>query len=383
MNTNSLKQYGSGTDQQINQIEKEYQRIDSDWLSLHYRISVGMVLFAFLVECIIGIIMMNSDMLTTTIQRFILKFIMIPSGINLILVGINTAAMKSGRISLKHKIYINSLTFVAICFVLFSVHNAFTATYYIFTVAIVLTAIYASYRITYITAGASLSALVISELFIQWDVDKISIFESTLRLGDFLISIFILLAFSVVCMILIHYEQKKNMASIQLQIERQQLQQSLQVDELTGIMNRKAFMQIMKDMEESEDTNYILAITDIDNFKGINDTWGHPFGDHCLKEFARILVENSEKAASYRFGGDEFCLLFHNVTMEEAVATCKQIQCKLRENPMDEESRLKLTVSFGLAAFSKQMDATELLVRSDRALYEAKIKRNSLCVYPF
>ncbi len=380
MNTNSLEQYDSSTDQQINQIEKEYQRIDSDWLSLHYRISLGMVLFAFLVECFIGVIMMNSDMLTTTVQRFILKFIIIPSGINLILVGINTAAMKSGWIRLKHKIYINSLTFVAICFVLFSVHNAFTATYYIFTVAIVLTAIYASYRITCITAAASLSSLVISELFIQWDVDKISIFESTLRLGDFLISIFILLAFSVVCMILIRYEQKKNMASIQLQMERQQLQQSLQVDALTGIMNRKAFMQIMKVMEESEDTNYILAIADIDNFKRMNDTWGHPFGDHCLKEFARILVEYSEKAVSYRFGGDEFCLLFHNVEMEEAVDICKQIQLKLREIPMEEESKLKLTASFGLATLTERMDSTELLVRSDRALYKAKIKRNSLSI---
>ena len=237
MDINTLDQYS--TEQQVNEIEKEYTRIDNDWLSLHYKISVGMVLFAFIVECILGVIMMNSDMLTTTIQRFIWKFIIIPSGINILLVGINTAVMKSVRISLKDKIYTNSLSFVAICFVLFTAHNAFTATYYIFTVSIVLTAIYASYRITCITAVASLSALIISELFIQWDVDKISVYDSTLRLGDFLISIFILLAFSIVCMVLIHYEQKKNMASIQLQIERQHLQQSLQVDELTGIMNRK------------------------------------------------------------------------------------------------------------------------------------------------
>jgi diguanylate cyclase len=378
MDFNSLDQYS--TEQQVNEIEKEYTRIDNDWLSLHYKISVGMVLFAFIVECIIGVIMMNSDMLTTTIQRFILKFIIIPSGINILLVGINTAVMKSKHILLKYKIYMNSLSFVAICFVLFTAHNAFTATYYIFTVSIVLTAIYASYRITCITAVASLSALVISELFIQWDVDKISVYDSTLRLGDFLIAIFILLAFSIVCMVLIRYEQKKNMASIQLQIERQHLQQSLQVDELTGIMNRKALMQVMKDMEDGKDYNYILAIADIDNFKGMNDTWGHPFGDHCLKEFSRILVEHSKKAVAYRFGGDEFCLLFHNAEMEEAVSTCKQIQLKLAEVHMEEESMLKLTVSFGLAAFTDQMDATELLVRSDRALYEAKIERNNLCV---
>jgi diguanylate cyclase len=379
MNRNHLNQYG-GADLQINEIEKEYIRIDNNWLRLHYIITIGMVVFAFIVECIMGVILMNSDMLTTTVQRFTWKFIIIPSSVNLIFIGINTAVMRSKRITQRYKIYTISLTFVAICFVLFTAHNAFTATYYIFTVSILLTAIYASYRITSVTAAASISALLISELFIQWDVDKISIYESTLRLGDFLISIFILLAFSIVCMVLIRYEQKKNMASIQMQIERQRLQLSLQVDELTGIRNRKALIQAMKDMEEGDDYNYILAIADIDNFKGINDTWGHPFGDRCLVEIARILVENSVRAVPYRFGGDEFCLLFHNVEMEEAVATCKQIQLKLSDTQMEEQSLLKLTVSFGLAKFTDKVDATELLVHSDHALYEAKVKRNTICV---
>ena len=380
MSSKLLNHYDN-LEQQINEIEKEYRRIDNDWLRCHYKISIWMVLFAFMVECIMGVIMMNSDMLTTTIERFIWKFIIIPSTFNFLFIVGNALAMKSKNLSQRVKIYVISLNLVAICFVLFTAHNAFTATYYIFTVSIILTAFYASYRITSITAVASVSALLISELFIQWDTDKISIYESTLRLGDFLIAIAILIAFSIVCMVLIRYEQKKNMASIQLQIERCRLQQSLQVDELTGIMNRKALINAMKEMEESDDCNYILAMADIDNFKGINDTWGHPFGDRCLIEFAQILVENSVGAVPYRFGGDEFCLLFHNVEMEEAVSNCKQIQQKLDKIQKEEPSFIKLTVSFGLAAFTDKVDATALLVHSDHALYEAKINRNTICVY--
>ena len=380
MNSNNINQY-QDTDQQIIEIEKVYNKINNDWLKLHYLITIGLVMFSFVVECILGVIMMNSDMLSTTVQRFIIKFVIVPSGINLLLLAINSMVIHSKHLTQRKKIYTISLNFVFICFVLFTAHNAFTATYYVFAVAIILTTIYASYKLTSITAVTSILALVISELFVPWDVDKISVYESTLRLGDFLIAIFVLLAFSIVCMVLIRYEQRKNMASIQLQIERHRLEKSLQVDDLTGIMNRKSLFHALKNLEESGDFNYILAITDIDNFKRINDTLGHAFGDHCLIQFANILKENSVGAVPYRFGGDEFCLLFHNVDIEEAIAVCKLIQLKLNEIHIEEQETLKLTASFGLAKFTDKIDSTELFVHSDHALYEAKVKRNNICVY--
>ena len=380
MNSQRQNSYDS-KEAQFDEIKKEYSRIDNDWLEFHYMLTIWMVVFAFIVECILGVIMMNSDMLiSSTVPQFILKYIIIPSGLNLFLIGVSTYIIKHKHISLKSKIYGISLVLVGICFVLFTAHNAFTATYYIFTVAIVLTAIYASYQITSITALASIVALVLSELFIQWDLDKVSIYESTHRLGDFLISIFIMIAFSIVCMILIRYEQKKIKVNIQMQIERHELQHSLQVDELTGILNRKALFRAMSEIEEGEDKNYILAISDIDHFKGINDTWGHTFGDRCLSEFARILTQNNAGAVAYRFGGDEFCLLFHDTDMEIALSACNDIQAKLKELKFEENDDIKLTASFGLAEYTDKIDATELLVHSDHALYEAKVARNTIRV---
>lgn len=379
MRRNTINQYDKNNlDQPIHEIEREYELIEKDWLMLHYKVSVGMVAFSLLVECIMAVILINSDMLTTTVHRYVWKYILIPSGINLVLVALITVIMKSKQISQRHKIYTISYTLVAICFILFTVHNAFTATYYIFTVPILLTVIYASYRLTGVTAAASITALVISELFLKWDVDKASIFDSTLRFGDFLLSIFILVAISFVCMVLICYEQKKNTASIQMQLERKQLEQSLQIDELTGIPNRKALMSAMKAMEAGGYDN-ILAIADIDNFKGINDNLGHPIGDRCLIEFARILGESAEMAIPYRFGGDEFCLLFHGVEMEVAVAACKRIQLRLEDILLDDQPQIRLTASFGLAVYTEAMDETALFVQADRALYEAKVKRNTIC----
>jgi len=369
-------------DLHIHEIQKEYTRIDNDWLTLHYKTTIGLVLFAFIIECAMGVFLMNSDMLTTTVPRFILKFIVIPSGINFIFLGLNRAAMKSRWLSQTQKIYIISLVLVVICFILFTTHSAFTATYYMFTVAIMMTTIYASYRVTGITAVLSIAAIVVSELFIKWDVDKASIFSSTLRMGDFLISLFIMLSVSVVCMVVIRFEQKKNTASIQMELERQQLQRSLQIDEATGIYNRKALHDSLKNMEdERREHTYILAIADIDNFKGINDTWGHPLGDRCLIEFARLLKENSRNAVPFRYGGDEFCLLFRNVTMDAALQICEHIRVKVSELKFENMPLLSMTVSFGLSEYSEQVDTVRLFTHSDHALYKAKEVRNAIRVF--
>lgn len=366
----------------IDEIQKAYQKIDNDWLWLHYKTSIGLVAFACIVECVLGSLWLNSDMMTTTVDRFIWKFIFFPSLMNCICIVIETAVMKSGHFSQKQKIYTVSLIFTAVCFILFTVHSAFTATYYFFAVAIVLTTIYASYRLTAVTALVSIISMVISELFIVWDLDKISIFESTLRLGNFLIALCSLIALSVVCMVAIRFEQKKNAASMQMEMERHQLRYSLQMDEITGIFNRKAFHNALKDMEENAHVNhYILAIVDVDHFKGINDHWGHHIGDLCLIEFAKILKEAGKNFTPYRYGGDEFCLLFRNVDMAKAEAVCEQIKSKLNDLYFEGKEMLKLTASFGLAEYLDQMDPVRLFVHADYALYEAKKVRNSVYVY--
>lgn len=369
-------------DLHIHEIQKEYTRIDNDWLVLHYKTTVGLVLFAFIIECVMGAFLLQSDMLTTTVPRFILKFIVIPSGINLLFVGVNAAVIRSKSLSLTQKKYTVSLVMVGICFVLFTTHSAFSATYYMFAVAVMMTTIYASHRLTSITALLSIAAIILSELFIKWDLDKISIFASTLRLSNFFISLFIMIAVSIVCMVVIRYEKKKNEASIQMELERQQLQRRLQIDETTGIFNRKALHDALKNMEDDVlDHTYILAITDIDNFKGINDTWGHHLGDRCLIEFARVLKEHCGGAIPFRYGGDEFCLLFRNATMEEAVHTCEQIRVKVSELQFTDEPLLKLTASFGLSSYSEQVDTVRLFTHSDHALYKAKEVRNSISVF--
>lgn len=369
-------------DTYINAIQREYAQIDESWLQLHYKITVGLFVFSFFVEFAMGMLLINSTMVTTTVYIYFLKFFIIPSGINFICIAIDSLIMKSDRISQIRKIYSISLIFVCIDFILFTVHITFAATYFIFAIAIMLTTVYANYWLTSITAAASILAVAVSELFIKWDTDKITVFQSTQRLGDFLISLFVLIAFSIACMVIIRFEQRKNRASIQKEIERQQLQESILMDEMTGIYNRKAFSAELKSIEDhAHSIRYILAVMDIDNFKSINDTWGHHMGDRCLIELAGILKECNTKVTSFRYGGDEFCLLFSDVDMVYAEEVCKEIQDKVNHLNFEGYPTLKLTVSFGLAENSDQMDTMRLFIHADHALYEAKRVRNAIRIF--
>ena len=372
----------STNDRYIHTVQQEYAKIDKTWLQLQYKISVILVIFSFLVEFAMGLLLINSDMLGTTISRYFLKFLLIPSGINLIWIALIRRIIKSKRFSQTFKIYSVSLIFVCINFVLFAVHGTFASTYCIAAIAIMLTVIYANYSVTGMTAAASILSMIISELFMKWDADKSSIFQSTHQLSEFLIALIVLMTFSIVCMVVIRFERKKNSASIQKEIERQQLQRSVYLDELTGIYNRKAFRDGLKDVEDTASSvQYILAIMDIDKFKTINDTWGHYMGDRCLIAISKILKDYNLDMTPFRYGGDEFCLLLRNISIEDAEGVCRDMQARINRLTFDGYPRLKLTASFGLATISGHADAGRLFIHADHALYEAKKVRNAICIF--
>lgn len=321
-------------------------------------------------------------MLNISTELFLLKYLVLPSGFNFFCITILSLIVKSTRIRYDVKKYAVSLIFVLIIFSLYTVHSFYAASIYIVTIGIMLTTLYASYLLTGITAALSVLAIVFSDLFIFWDPEKVSPFEDAFSLSNYIISIVVIIAFSYACMVVIRFEQKKNLASIQIEAERQVLQRRLKLDEMTGIYNRNAMHLALTNMQRQPTAHsYILAISDIDHFKQVNDSWGHNVGDQCLIEFARILTLLSGSYTPYRYAGDEFCMLFIDVDMETALNTCKQIQKRLKNLRFENYPTLRLTVSFGLAAFSEEMDAARLFTYADHALYEAKKTRNTIHVF--
>ncbi len=367
----------------INAIRLEYQRIERNWLTLHFKICLALAFFGLLAECLLGLLVMRSDILTTTVGRYILKFILAPSAVNFLLVGVGAFVVRSKKIRQNVKIYAVSTLFVLLCFSLFTAHSAFISMYYLFAIAILLTTIYASYVLTGVTTVLSLIGLIVSELFLQWDLDKISIFQSSQRLFNFLIALVILVGCGAVCIVIIHYEKKKNEAGIQKEIERESLKHKVLIDELTGVFSRKALHDALRDMTTGHDpSGYVFAIADIDHFKEVNDQFGHHVGDLCLIAFAEALNTRFRKESVFRYGGDEFCILTRGVSKAAFVSRCEQVQSDLKELHFEEAPSLQFTACFGISLYNPDSDnAATLFIHADQALYEAKRVRNAIRLF--
>ncbi|MCX5512390.1 GGDEF domain-containing protein [Kaistia algarum] len=151
------------------------------------------------------------------------------------------------------------------------------------------------------------------------------------------------------------------------------------VDELTGLANRRAFQERgSAALVQSVTTGDPLAllVVDLDNFKQINDEYGHAAGDASLGHFARHAASRlPSQALLARTGGDEFCLLLPGMDIEGAAATAEILVASFRSAPLAWRGQaIQLTISIGLAAVPAPgiADIGGLIDRADGALYDAK-----------
>jgi diguanylate cyclase len=123
-------------------------------------------------------------------------------------------------------------------------------------------------------------------------------------------------------------------------------------------------------------------MVDLDNFKRINDEYGHIFGDLVLAELANKLVENLRPYDRiYRYGGEEFLLLLPNTNLEVAQAVLNRLRTGIaRHEFRDKKQATQLTISIGLTQYAVESDISALIKQADAALYQAKNAGRNLVV---
>ncbi len=170
-------------------------------------------------------------------------------------------------------------------------------------------------------------------------------------------------------------ESKKQIE--ELRKELKQTEEKASVDFLTKVANRASFDKALSDMlKDFNERNYPFALLmiDIDDFKKVNDTYGHRAGDKVLRELAkeiRSLLRARDVVA--RYGGEEFAVLLPGSTFGQAIRIAERIRKNVEKMIITHDGQtIPITVSIGVAAARKGVDETLLIEMADKALYLAK-----------
>jgi diguanylate cyclase (GGDEF)-like protein len=159
-------------------------------------------------------------------------------------------------------------------------------------------------------------------------------------------------------------------------------------DELTGLANRRKFREeLARELERSRRFGLELALLmlDIDHFKQVNDTHGHPVGDQVLQAIAAVLgggLRNIDLAC--RFGGEEFALLLPATPGADAVNVAERLRATVADQPLGPDGELVVTLSAGVASYPTDGETAAELVRvADMRLYAAKQGGRNRVIGPF
>lgn len=162
-----------------------------------------------------------------------------------------------------------------------------------------------------------------------------------------------------------------------------QISKQAQQDELTGIPNRNGFDAFFEEIPEEKRNQYCVTIFDIDDFKQINDTYGHNCGDYVLRSLAQMVKVDSKDSFVCRWGGEEFVIVSE---MSKGLENIKKENDKIREKVSEVELKYdnvdirQITITMGMAVYEEGIDLEAWIGLADEKLYQGKLKGKNIVV---
>ena len=165
--------------------------------------------------------------------------------------------------------------------------------------------------------------------------------------------------------------------SIELTEAAEQLKTLASTDALTGLLNRRSFMErssALLDSARRHQRSVTLLMCDLDHFKQVNDRFGHPIGDRVLAVVGKTLQDLC-RASDFcgRLGGEEFGLMLAETNADTGAVVADRVRHEIASLPAFQDGPAALTISIGLSSYSLDQDSLDALItRADQALYRAK-----------
>lgn len=179
----------------------------------------------------------------------------------------------------------------------------------------------------------------------------------------------------IITLLLLKTEKTKNDTLKASAFKQLQLEELIKCDPLTGLHNMASFYNILNRSIEKCEGPLTIAVIDIDNFKAVNDTWGHEYGNEvliCLA--AQLQYCCSNKGQVFRYGGEEFTVVFPGTTPKQAKSIIENAQKRLYNYIFEFMPQEKITFSCGIASYTpSQATAQDFFQIADKMMYRAKL----------
>ena len=310
----------------------------------------------------------------TVVSHFCLR-VLLPSCINIISYLITKKAIDNEKIPVEQRNYVVCANILIICTVLAVIHNYYFIMWMTPSVALFYSTLFNNYKVLNLTFLGTIISTVLSTIV---NTMEAQFHRATTITYSFITIVLFGIAYFISKSIIKHHIIQLEYTYKELE-KQQALIEELDIEPLTKLYNKKAlFRDIREIVEKSKNENASesiqwVAIFDLDHFKSVNDTYGHLNGDKVLMRMARLLETFADgQGKVYRYGGEEFVVLFEPSSEEEIMMVCENIRRQMERERFEFDWGRVITVSAGAAPFSAKRNYEEWIKHADTALYHAK-----------
>lgn len=345
-----------------------------NWMKSHLMVNFICMLSVTLAEIVVFIVFCLIGEIEGWEGNYFLHYLLYPFVLNLAALILQIIMYKSESISDTIKMYVLTAGLALSCFIIVVVHSSYQSLSFVMVIPIVVSVIYGTRRLTGITSALCAILEFLHVFVITYDPSKISPFSDINVLIQYCVSFVAQASLIFVCFKILMFEKERIEVTTRQEEERRMLQEEARTDLLTGLYNRAALMTCCREIltEEDKSSSYVFVMADMDNFKQVNDTKGHTVGDEHLTLMGRLISKYCNGGLAFRYGGDEFCMIYKNIPSAIVKKDCMDLQTEFLTTISDDIKALGVSISFGIAESPSDTIPSTLIKEADVQLYLAK-----------
>lgn len=351
----------------MEKLTETYQK----WRKKLFHVNVLTACFVSLVELVMYFVIRKNDLTEPSFRIYLLRYLVLPTAVNF-------SVIIAGYFFLKYRSrsrfvnYIPSIQLAFISLTVAVVHYVFSVTLASFIVPVFTTVIYSDKKMTNRVSTLCyifLTAALVNRKFSVFVLEQDQIFWE-----EAIVAYVFLVCSSIICNIVIEFQEEKSGLIERYFLEKLKMQDRLNQDEKTGLNGYTILMSTLNSTVLSARGRIALAVLDIDDFKKVNDSFGHLNGDHVITALADIMKKYADADHFMaRFGGEEFAILFTGEKVGGAAGFLENFRKEFERQTYEFTDR-PITISIGLAFWENGLTPEELFNKADAAMYRAKAR---------